>query len=471
MVYESISSDLPRSFFYNLRKLSGSFSKQQIKIMADRDKCIPNDIATFRLPIGSVLNMQSLQLHAKLTTTGTNSTIPAKYSSTFIKRLSVSVNNVTAQIINDYQLVYNIYADTNYGNLTKRFGEFFDTTTRFTEATPTDANPVQLSGANLLVTGTANYTNERMVINHFLGLLSGGSTPVWSTDLMGEIVVQVQWADAGILCGTAKSSAVTYTDSSYELTSMYLLVESFSFSSDEYYNKLNEADKMIGFSDYIVNRFPVTTKSTGINVSTYISASSLDCVIGTVLTADGITSIAKPMVGYTVNDTGSTVSNIYKYLADPVAAVGNTGSTRSSKYGDGFFSSINMLRDLQYIKTSVFAINNRQINFGPLDQLEIHQQNLLALGYENQDIGANGFNPACVSLKHYFKYYGACFQDLSLLNPAVFYLSGLNTQGASAAINWTATFESGTSQQIYPIIICKTSRVLEISSGRQVSVI
>jgi hypothetical protein len=471
MVYEQISSDLPRQFYYNLRKLSGSFSKQQIKIMSDRDKCLPNDIATFRLPIGSVLNMQSLQLHGKITSTGTNQTIMPKYSSSLIKRMSVSVNNVTAQIIQDYNLVYNVYADTNYGNFTKRFGEFFDTTTRFTEAAATDANPVQLTAANLLVTGTAHLSNERFVINHFLGLLSGGSTSVWSTDLMGEIVVSIQWAEVGVLCGTAKSSAVTYTDNSYEISGMYMLVESYSFSSDEYYNKLNEADKMIGFSDYIVNRFPATTKASGISVQTYISASSLDCCIGTALTADGITSTVKPMVGYTVNDTGSTVSNIYKYLADPVASTGNTGSTRTSRYGDGYFSTLNLLRDLQYIRTSVFSINNRQINFAPLDQLEIHNQNLLALGYENQDLSANGFNPACISLKHFFKYYAACFQDLSLLNPAVFYLSGLNTQGASCAINWTATFETGSTQQIFPILITKLSRVLEVGAGRQVSVI
>jgi hypothetical protein len=472
MVYEGISTDLPRSFYYNLRKLSGGFSKQQIKVMADRDKCIPSDIATFRFPIGSILNLQSLQFHGKITSTGTNATIMPKYGgSSLIKRMSVSINNVTAQIINDYNLVYNTYADHNYGNLTKRYGEFFDTTTRFTEATPTDANPVQLAGANLLATGTAHLSNERFVINHFLGLLSGGSTPVWSTDMLGEIVVSIQWAEVGVLCGTAKSTAVTYTDNSYEITSMYMLVESYSFSSDEYYNKLNEADKMIGFSDYIVNRFPATTKSVGVNVNCYISASSLDCVIGTALTADGITSVVKPMVGYSVNDTGSTVSNIYKYLADPVASTGNTGSTRASKYGDGFFSSLNLLRDLQFIKTSIFSINNRQIGFAPLDPLEIHQQNLLSLGYENLDLGADGYNPAAVSLKHYFKYYGCCFQDLSLLNPSVFYLSGLNTQGASCALNWTAQFDTGSTQQIFPILITKCSRVLEVGAGRQISVI
>jgi hypothetical protein len=470
MVFENISADLPRSFMYNLKKLSGGFSKQQIKIMADRDKCIPNDICTFRMPIGSILNMESLQLHARITTTGTNVAILPKYTSTLIKRLSVSVNNVTVQIINDYNLVYNVYADTNYANLTKRFGENFDTTTRFTDGAVDGANPVQLVGANVLGNATAHLSNERIVINHFLGVLSG-STSVWNTDVLGEIVLSVQFDSAGILCGTPETTAVTYTDNSYELTQMYLLVESYSFSNDDYYTSLSMGDKMIGFEDYNVIRFPATTKSAGVNVSTYVSASSLDCVIGTALTADGITSVPKTMIGYTTNDTGGTVTNIYKYLADPVAAVGNTGSTKTSRYGDGFFSTLNMLRDLQFIRTSVFAINNRQINFAPLDQLEIHNQNLLALGYENQDLGADGFNPSCVSLRHWYKYYAACFQDLSLLNPNVFYLSGLNTQGASCAINWTATFDTNCTQVIYPILIVKSSRVMEIGAGRQVNVV
>ena len=177
------------------------------------------------------------------------------------------------------------------------------------------------------------------------------------------------------------------------------------------------------------------------------------------------------MVAYGSNDTGATVYNIYQYLANPVAYAGNTGSTRTSKYGDGFFSTLNMLRDLQFIKTSVFAINNRQINFAPLDPLEIHNQNLLALGYDNQDLGADGYNPSAVSLRHFFKYYGSCWQDLSLLNPDVFYISGLNTQGASAAINWTATFDTASTQVIYPILIVKSSRVLEVGAGRQINIV
>ena len=43
MVYENISADLPRSFKYQLRKLSSGFYKQLIKIQPDRTNAVQND--------------------------------------------------------------------------------------------------------------------------------------------------------------------------------------------------------------------------------------------------------------------------------------------------------------------------------------------------------------------------------------------------------------------------------------------
>jgi hypothetical protein len=478
MVYEDISADLPKTFFFNLKKLKGSFSKQVIKITPDRLTASPNDITTFRFPIGSVLNLNSLALHFKGTTSGTNITIFPKYTSTLIKRLSVAVNNVSVQIINDYNLVYNTYADLNSANLTTRFGENFDSTTSFTNTTLSSATATAspLVGTNRLLASQGAISNERMVINHFLGILGGGSTPIWNTDLMGEIVVSVQWENQGVLCGTAEASAITYTSAdTYTLNDIYMSVESFSFTNDEYYQALATADKKIGFHEWSVVRFPKVSKNSGIDITTYISASSLDCVIGTSLPPNAITAIPKTMVGNTSCSVGSSVKNIYTYLADPVGNTGAGGAVAQVgdvlNYGDGYFSTMAMIRDLQYINSSVFYINNRMINYQPLDPLEIHQQNLFALNYENLDLSNNGFNPACVSLAHFFKYYGVCMQDLSLLNPATFYLSGLNSAGSSVSINWKATFNSFCTNDAYPVLIIKTSRILNISEGRQIAVV
>lgn len=478
--YADISADLPRQFFYNLKKLKGAFSKSIIKITPDRLTASPNDITTFRLPIGSVLNMNSLALYFKGSTKGTNPTVFPRYTSTLIKRLSVSVNNVNAQIVNDYNLVYNAYADLNSANLSTRHGQHFDTTTDFNDTTLTTATATAqpIVGKNLLLAAQGLITNEQMVINHFLGVLSGGSTPIWNSDLMGEIVVSVQWENQGVLCGTAESATTTYTSAdTYELTDIYMSVESFSFTNDEYYQALATADKKIGFHDFTVVRFPKVSKASGIDVTTYISASSIDQIVGSSLPAAAITAIPKTMVGHSSTSAGGSgaIINIYKYLSDPVAYVGNhTAVTQNgdvNNYGDGYFSTINMLRDLQYITSSVFYINNRMVNYSPLNQLEIFQQNLYALNYENLDLSSNGFNPSIVSLAHFFKYYGICIQDLSLLNPATFYLSGINSAGSSVSINWKATFNSFATADSYPLLIIKSSRVMTISEGRQISIV
>ena len=111
------------------------------------------------------------------------------------------------------------------------------------------------------------------------------------------------------------------------------------------------------------------------------------------------------------------------------------------------------------------------INYQTLDPLEINQQNLLALNYENLDLSNNGYNPACVSLNHFYKYYGVCMQDLSLLNPSTFYLSGINSAGSSISINWKATFNSFCAVDSYPVLMIKCSRIMTISAGRQIQII
>jgi hypothetical protein len=472
MVYENISADLPRQFFFNLKKLQGGFSKQQIKITPDRQIASPNDITTF-------LDMRSLALHFKGTTKGTNPTIFPKYTSSLIKRLSVSVNNVSVSIIQDYNIVYNAYANLNSGNMTTRYGEKFDSTTEFANTTLTSAvtTAQPLVGKNLLLATQGAITNERMVINHFLGILSGGSTPIFNTSFLGEIVVSVQWETQGILCGTAEASAITYTSAdTYELTDIYMTVESLSFINTDYYDMLEKADQMIGFIDYNVVRFPKVSKAAGIDITTYISASSLDAVMMTALPAEALTAIPKTMVGHGTGSVGTTaVINIYEYLSNPVEYVHNhttvTQLNGVANYGDGFFSSLNLIFDLQYLTSAVYYINNRMIGFAPLDPLEIHHNNMCALNYENLDLSNNGYTPSAVSLAHFYKYYGLVIQDLSLLNPSTFYLSGINSAGSSISINFKATFNSFANIDCFPLLIVKCSRILNVSAGRQIQVI
>jgi len=108
---------------------------------------------------------------------------------------------------------------------------------------------------------------------------------------------------------------------------------------------------MFGFNDYILTKFAPTTKTSGINSTTYISANSIDWVAGTAVVAQ---SQPKTMVAYGGGSDGAAgnVINMFKYLSDPVAYINNnTGNS-----GDGFYSVEALKRDLQGLESSI--INN-----------------------------------------------------------------------------------------------------------------
>lgn len=467
-MYESVPASLPRQFFYNLAKLNGSLSKNLLKVSADRpDGNQSGNIVNFRLPIGCLLNLESLAIWFKATMSGTNPAHPTRYSSSFIKRMSISINNVVIQTIEDYATLYNLMADHTNKDRTKSIGgDFDDNSVIFTEATPTGSAPVAITATNSLLASTTNQTAVQMKVNNFLGFLGSTSTPIIPTDRMGEVVISCTLAQPyEVLGGTPESGATTYTNNAFELNDMYLTCETLSFSDDSYYTSINSKDLMFGFNDYILTKFAPTTKTSGINSTTYISANSIDWIAGTALVAQ---SQVKEMVAYGSGSDGTSgnVINMFKYLSDPVAyANNNTGNS-----GDGFFGVEALKRDLQGLSTSSFSINNKQLNYAPLNPHEVYQNNLCALGYEGVDSSSNGFHPAITSLPVYFKYYAGCFQSLQLIDKDNFMISGLSSAGSSCSINWSANFLGNATYQITPVIIAKMSKILHVRSGRSISV-
>jgi hypothetical protein len=473
-MYNDIPSNYPATFFYNINKLQGAFSKNLIKVTADRVTASPQEITNIRLPIGALLNMDSFALWFKVTTSGTNVTIPARYASTFIKRLSLTMNNVSVQIIQDYNLVYNIANDHMNKDKTKGIGgEFLDNSIRWTEAAgSSDQTPI--TGASTLLAGTAHLNNEQFCINNWMGLFGSASTRILPSDRTGEITISVEWApNYEVLGGTAEGSATTYTASdTYSISDIYFTSEAFSFSDDTYYNSIGDKDLKFGFNDYVVTKFANVQKVNDINVTTYLSAGSIDYVMGTALLPQ---SVPKPMVAYGSLGTGAAeanVANIYKYLSDPVTYGGNSSATPADNiYGDGFYSTLAMQRCLQHLDTSQWSINNKTLNYAPLNKYEVFYNNLLALGYENVDMSANGLSPYIVSLLHYFKYSGVCIQSLELIDKDVFYISGLSSAGSSCAVNWVAKFSGNSNTlSVVPVIIAKMSKVLHVKAGRQIMV-
>lgn len=469
-MYDNIPASLPKEFFYNISKLSGSYSKNLIKVTADRTDATPNTISVFRLPIGSLLDLRSLSVWFKATMSGTNPTIPARYSSTFIKRMAISCNNTVVVQLEDYNLLYNLMADHNNKSLTKGIGgENLDNSIIWGEGTSTGTTQSALTAQKALLAAVTNQTDVQMVINNFLSFIGSSSTQYIPTDKFGEICLSITWAPIyEVLGGTAEASTPTYTNNNYAISDLYLTCEAISFSDDSYYNSINSKDLMYSFDDYTITRFAETTKTSGINVTTYLNANSIDWVA---VTAVRNQTVPSRMVGWGSlggGDGGTDkVCSVYEYLSDPVQYVNNVDTTT---HGDGFFSTEAMVRDLQGIKTAQFSINNKALNYASLNKYEIFQNNLCALGYEGIDASANGLINTCVSIFHYFKYYGAVFQSLSLIDKDQYYISGLSSAGSSCAVNAVVSFTSDATYKITPVIIAKMTKVLHVKNGRMISV-
>ena len=461
----------PVEFAYQLSKLNGALSKQVIKVSADRSTGLaPHQIINYRLPIGALLNLDSLAIWFKVDMK-TEKVLPARYAQSFIKRLSLQMNNVSVQIIQDYNFVYSFYADHNNKSLTKGLaGDWSDNSTLFSQAAPTSSTDTPIVALNSLGNANAIQTGLKLCVNNFIGFLSSSSTRIIPTDRTGECIISIELAPTWEVLGGVENVTPT-SAATYEITETYLTCEALSFSDDSYYNAIgSKEDLKFGFSDYVVSTFASTTKKSGVNVTTYLSAGSIDHLVGTCRNPPK--TIPERMVAYGTFGTNGTPLNIYKYLSDPVAYTANDSATSTDNIdGDGFYSTKGLQRQMGNITSSQFSINNKALNYGAFDAKEIFFNNLCALGYENVDVSANGLNSCIVSLVHYYKYYGGCIQSLELIDKNAFFISGLSSSGSSCAVNWVAKFDGSTNEvPIIPVIIAKLSRVLHVKQGRMISV-
>ena len=110
-MYSEFPASYPSKFMLSVKKLAGGMNRQTIKVLPDRTTCEPNGIMTFRMPLGAIVDLESLMWYFKVTDSGTSPLTCGRNASNFIKRLSVNINNVSTMIINDYNLVHNIYSD------------------------------------------------------------------------------------------------------------------------------------------------------------------------------------------------------------------------------------------------------------------------------------------------------------------------------------------------------------------------
>ena len=172
--------------------------------------------------------------------------------------------------------------------------------------------------------------------------------------------------------------------------------------------------------------------------------------------------------------TAANWKTFNQILADPV---GNVTSTTGGAIGDAFNQSYYFMRAGCDIATSQWSINSTNIDPYPLPPSEIWNQNLIALGNNNIDFGTSGVHPGCLSLYHFLKYYFCHILSLeNLSGDGQMWRSGLSGNGSTVNISYQATFTKTTTgvdntENIQPVIFCRSTKVLTVRDGHVISVV
>jgi hypothetical protein len=87
-------------------------------------------------------------------------------------------------------------------------------------------------------------------------------------------------------------------------------------------------------------------------------------------------------------------------------------------------------------------------------------------------MGSSGVHAGVLSLYHFLKYYFCHILSLeNISGDGQFWRSGLSGNGSTINIGYTATFDSANTEEISPVIFCRSTKVLTISGGHLISVV
>jgi hypothetical protein len=472
----------PKNLAYNLKKLEGSIIKQKLKINADNSSYSAGNIIRMNIPVGRMIDTRSVVVYAKGTTTVAKTHFPRGGLHSLIEQLQITANGRNLQTTNSYNYIWNTLADLEgYSSLeqaSKRITELADPSIRYTIDTTTAGNSnLKIVAAVGNADGTGADTDYIFCANNFLGFFNS-SVSTFDTNNIGQVQVSFTLAPGSCLFAsghdtTAQTALTTaVAAASYTLKEVFMTLDSITYTNSMYYDLVQrqlEGDGLnIAYYDYISLPGTVVNKSSGINYSTQINASSLDQVIATFRpkTYDTI----RPLVLFQSDTNGTTFA---EYLANPQANCNKTGtSILNPDLGDGFNQSFYYIRAGSGINNSSWYINSQPF-INQATPIEIFNNTLQALGYNNLDISAGGLHAGCSSLQHYNKYYFADVLSMeNISGDGNWWVSGINGNGGTIQIQYQAKFDTwnsiGTSDvaDVAPYIFARVSKILNVKFGR-----
>jgi len=494
---ENMVGQFPRNLSYKIAELS-NFSKTTCKLTPDRTSVSKGETFRCKLPSNTIIDLSTLSFFAKgtcenLNTTGTN---PApnkvhfpRLTSSLIKTLSIYCNSVLIERIDNYNILYGKLHDLDGGGIggeAKRNLEISDPSVRYALNGVYD----HTAGTPQITTldATTSDVNRKIAITNWCGFLSTASTRCIDTNDFGVMEIEITLADEKVLwtsanvMATGSAQVAPNVNANYKLDDIHFCISKIVFNNSLYYNmkasKLLSSGLQIAYQTYISSKGSVVDKSGAVNVNCTINSTSLDQLICTFNpenpsvqplqlfgSNDGADSLSFPQVlsGYSRTIASSKIVNIAgQSSADPF----------NNSAGDAFNQSYFFKSDAVGIASSSIEINNTPLMPQPLEDYEIYNESLIALGLNNVDMNAS-VHSGLRSLADFLKYYFAHIVSLeNISNDGHFTKSGLDSKASGLNVVWKLAYNSGAvSMKQAPYIFAKCTRVLQINEGHSVMVI
>lgn len=473
----------PKNLAYNIKTLSG-FSKTCVKLTPDRTAVRQSETFRCKLPSNTLIDLRTLCLYAKGTaavTSGEQVHFPRNTSS-LIKTLSVYVNGTLIERIDNYNILYNKLYDLECGvdQVSKRYLEISDPSVGYSVATDhTSATPVILTSS---AGGTAAVSlNRKLCVNNWLGFISSSSCPCIDTNDCGTIEIECELANENVLWASAHGTASTApapVGANWKLDDVHFTISKIVFNDPLYYNmkaaKLLSSGLQIGYQTYIASKGSVVTKST-VSVNATVNTTSLDQLI-CCYSPENPTITKLQLFGSNNVDASLSFAQVLtgynRTATNAVSLIGGQSNANNhhNTAGDAFNQSIFFKSDATGLGTSSIEINNTPLAPQPLEDYEVFNETLIALGNANLDMGA-GCHQGMRSLSDFLKYYFAHIVSLENISKNDdFYKSGLDGKSSALNIVWKQHYPT-TGGNVVPYIFAKCTRIMQVNEGNSVSVI
>jgi hypothetical protein len=471
----------PKNLAYNIKTLSG-FSKTCVKLTPDRTAVKHGESFRVKLPSNTLIDLRTLCLYAKGTcevTSGEAVHFPRNTSS-LIKTLSVYVNGTLIERIDNYNILYNKLYDLECGvdQVSKRYLEISDPSVAYSVANDTtNASP------NILTSSAATITTGRkLCVNNWLGFISSASCPCVDSNDLGVMEIEIELANESVLWASAHATAGTApapVGAKWKLDDVHFTISKIVFNDPLYYNMksaklLGGGGLQIGYQTYIASKGSVVTKST-VSVNATVNTTSLDqliCCYGpetpsiTKLQLFGSNNAAASLTfAQVLTGYNRTATNAVSLISGQTDA-----AIHHNTAGDAFNQSLFFKSDATGLGTSSIEINNTPLAPQPLEDYEVFNETLIALGNANLDMGA-GCHQGMRSLSDFLKYYFAHIVSLENISKNDdFYKSGLDGKSSALNIVWKQHYPT-TGGNVVPYIFAKCTRIMQVNEGNQITVI